>query len=95
MTLGSAQFAVLVFFGLLNLAVVSRVIFPGEGRGMKSRLFSRLVLLIAVTIAAASIISTGARFSYPAVQPASRARVAAAEPGLVRGRLRGGGAARL
>jgi cellulose synthase (UDP-forming) len=28
-TLGSAQFAVLIFFGLLNLAVVSRVIFPG------------------------------------------------------------------
>ena len=28
-TLGSAQFAVLVFFGILNLAVVSRVIFPG------------------------------------------------------------------
>jgi hypothetical protein len=28
--LGSAQFAVLVFFGLLNLAVVSRVIFPGS-----------------------------------------------------------------
>jgi cellulose synthase (UDP-forming) len=29
-TLGSLQFAVLLFFGLLNLAVVSRVIFPGE-----------------------------------------------------------------
>jgi cellulose synthase (UDP-forming) len=29
LTLGSAQFAVLVFFGILNLAVVSRVIFPG------------------------------------------------------------------
>jgi cellulose synthase (UDP-forming) len=29
-TLSSAHFAVLVFFGLLNLAVVSRVIFPGE-----------------------------------------------------------------
>ncbi len=28
-TLGAAQFAVLLFFGLLNLAVVSRVIFPG------------------------------------------------------------------
>jgi cellulose synthase (UDP-forming) len=28
-TLGSPQFAVLLFFGLLNLAVVSRVIFPG------------------------------------------------------------------
>ena len=28
-TLDSAQFAVLLFFGLLNLAVVSRVIFPG------------------------------------------------------------------
>jgi cellulose synthase/poly-beta-1,6-N-acetylglucosamine synthase-like glycosyltransferase len=28
-TLGSAQFMVLMFFGLLNLAVVSRVIFPG------------------------------------------------------------------
>jgi cellulose synthase/poly-beta-1,6-N-acetylglucosamine synthase-like glycosyltransferase len=28
--LDSAQFAVLVFFGLLNLAVVSRVIFPGS-----------------------------------------------------------------
>jgi cellulose synthase (UDP-forming) len=28
-TMASAQFAVLVFFGLLNLAVVSRVIFPG------------------------------------------------------------------
>ena len=28
-TLGTAQFAVLVFFGVLNLAVVSRVIFPG------------------------------------------------------------------
>ena len=29
-TLVSLQFAVLLFFGLLNLAVVSRVIFPGE-----------------------------------------------------------------
>jgi cellulose synthase/poly-beta-1,6-N-acetylglucosamine synthase-like glycosyltransferase len=29
-TLGSLQFAVLLVFGLLNLAVVSRVIFPGE-----------------------------------------------------------------
>ena len=28
-TLGAAQFAVLLFFGLLNFAVVSRVIFPG------------------------------------------------------------------
>jgi cellulose synthase (UDP-forming) len=28
-TLGSLQFAVLLFFALLNLAVVSRVIFPG------------------------------------------------------------------
>jgi hypothetical protein len=28
-TMASSQFAVLVFFGLLNLAVVSRVIFPG------------------------------------------------------------------
>jgi cellulose synthase (UDP-forming) len=28
-TLGSAQFAILVFFGVLNLAVVGRVIFPG------------------------------------------------------------------
>jgi hypothetical protein len=27
-TLGSAQFAVLLFFGLLNLAVVGRVVFP-------------------------------------------------------------------
>jgi len=30
-TLDSAQFAVLLFFGLLNLAVVGRVIFPGGG----------------------------------------------------------------
>jgi len=30
LTLGSLQFAVLLVFGLLNLAVVSRVIFPGE-----------------------------------------------------------------
>jgi membrane glycosyltransferase len=29
-TLGSPQFAVLLLFGLLNLAVVSRVIFPGD-----------------------------------------------------------------
>jgi cellulose synthase (UDP-forming) len=29
MTLGSLRFAVLLAFGLLNLAVVSRVIFPG------------------------------------------------------------------
>jgi hypothetical protein len=28
-TLGSFRFAVLLAFGLLNLAVVSRVIFPG------------------------------------------------------------------
>ena len=28
-TLGSPQFAVLLFFGLLNLAMVARVIFPG------------------------------------------------------------------
>jgi hypothetical protein len=27
--MASTQFAVLMFFGLLNLAVVSRVIFPG------------------------------------------------------------------
>lgn len=31
-TFGSPQFAVLLFFGLLNLATVSRVIFPGGGR---------------------------------------------------------------
>jgi cellulose synthase (UDP-forming) len=29
-TMDSSQFAVLVFFGLLNLAVVGRVIFPGD-----------------------------------------------------------------
>jgi hypothetical protein len=29
-TLGSPQFAVLLFFGALNLAVVGRVIFPGS-----------------------------------------------------------------
>jgi mannan endo-1,4-beta-mannosidase len=41
---------------------------------MKSRLFSRLVLLIAITIAAASIISTGARFSIlPSSPPAVHA----------------------
>jgi hypothetical protein len=28
--LGSVQFAVLVFFGMLNLVVVTRVIFPGS-----------------------------------------------------------------
>jgi len=28
-TFGVTQFAVLIFFGALNLAVVSRVIFPG------------------------------------------------------------------
>ena len=27
--LGSAQFAILLLFGVLNLAIVSRVIFPG------------------------------------------------------------------
>ncbi len=32
LTLGSSQFAVLLFFGLLNFAVVSRVIFPGDKR---------------------------------------------------------------
>ena len=32
-SLDSAQFAVLVFFGLLNLAVVGRVIFPGSAAG--------------------------------------------------------------
>ncbi len=32
-TLNSSQFAVLVFFALLNLAVVSRVIFPGRRTG--------------------------------------------------------------
>jgi len=36
---------------------------------MKSRLFSRLVLLIAVTIAAAAIIWSGSRFSYLPTQP--------------------------
>ncbi len=30
MTMASPQFAILLFFGLLNLAVVSRVIFPGD-----------------------------------------------------------------
>jgi hypothetical protein len=30
MAAGSWQFAVLLFFGLLNLAVVSRVIVPGS-----------------------------------------------------------------
>jgi hypothetical protein len=29
-TLGALQFAVLLFFGLLNLGVVSRVVFPGS-----------------------------------------------------------------
>jgi hypothetical protein len=28
-TLGALQFAVLLFFGLLNLIVVTRVVFPG------------------------------------------------------------------
>jgi mannan endo-1,4-beta-mannosidase len=36
---------------------------------MKSRIFSRLVLLGAVAIAAAAIISSGARFSYLPTQP--------------------------
>jgi hypothetical protein len=36
---------------------------------MKSRLFSRLVLLVAVTIAAAAIISSATRFSYLPTQP--------------------------
>jgi hypothetical protein len=41
---------------------------------MKSRLFSRLVLLIAVSIAAASLISTGARFTLlPASPPTAHA----------------------
>jgi mannan endo-1,4-beta-mannosidase len=41
---------------------------------MKSRIFSRLVLLAAVAIAAAAIISSGARFSYlPSPPPAARA----------------------
>ena len=41
---------------------------------MKSRIFSRLVLLGAVAIAAAAIISSGARFSYlPAQPPTARA----------------------
>ena len=42
----SLRFAVLLFFGLLNLAVVSRVIFPGGEIGMRSRLI--LVLAIAL-----------------------------------------------
>jgi len=36
---------------------------------MKSRIFSRLVLLAAVAIAAAAIISSGSRFSYLPTQP--------------------------
>ena len=40
---------------------------------MKSRIFSRLVLLVAVAVAAASLISTGARFILPA-DPAARRR---------------------
>ena len=36
---------------------------------MKSRIFSRLVLLVAVAIAAAAIISSGTRFSYLPTQP--------------------------
>ena len=41
---------------------------------MKSRIFSRLVLLAAVAIAAAAIISSGTRFSYlPTQPPAARA----------------------
>jgi mannan endo-1,4-beta-mannosidase len=41
---------------------------------MKSRIFSRLVLLGAVVIAAAAVISSGTRFSYlPAQPPAARA----------------------
>jgi mannan endo-1,4-beta-mannosidase len=41
---------------------------------MKSRIFSRLVLLAAVAIAAAAIISSGTRFSYlPAQPPAAHA----------------------
>jgi hypothetical protein len=41
---------------------------------MKSRIFSRLVLLVAVAIAAAAIISSGARFNYlPTQPPAARA----------------------
>ena len=60
---------------------------------MKSRLLSRLVLLVAIVIAAASVISTGVRITYLPSAAAARARVAAAEPGLLPGRLRAGGAA--
>ena len=67
MTLGSAQFAVLVFFGLLNLAVVCRVIFPG-GR-QRRRMRSRLVVLVAFSAAAAALIFTGVRFTYTWPRP--------------------------
>jgi glycosyl hydrolase family 26 len=40
-----------------------------RGSGMKSRLFSRLVLLVAVVIAAASVISTGVRFTLLPSEP--------------------------
>jgi mannan endo-1,4-beta-mannosidase len=42
---------------------------------MKSRLFSRLVLLVAVTVAAASLISTGARYKLflPSIPPPAHA----------------------
>ena len=62
---------------------------------MKSRIFSRLVLLVAVAVAAAAIISSAGPLQLPADRAAGRARAAAAEPGLLPGRLRAGVAARL
>ena len=49
--LGSPQFAVLLFFGLLNLAMVTRVIFPGGQARMKSK----LAMFLAVALAAAAL----------------------------------------
>ena len=70
-TLGSAQFAILVFFGVLNLALVGRVIF----REAANRMRSRLVTLLAVLIAAAGLTLTAVRLvahaSTPAVAHAS------------------------
>ena len=72
-TLDSAQFAVLLCFGLLNLAVVGRVIFPG--RQQRHEVPASLALLAAVAIAAVAIIFAGARLSCrcrPSRRPCTR-----------------------
>ena len=64
---GSVQFIVVLAFGLLNLAVVSRVIFPGKNASMKYRLVTIIAFLISVTAIAVTTHNLTLGTNHPVV----------------------------